>query len=171
MIRENRLKGGLMLGHWYVVVNQKNVRVFTEVSERNRLKQISSFENPLGGEKRRSLIRKQAGMGMRSLGRGQVRYSETRRKDPVEMASIQFAKTVVKYLAEEKRQKNFESLTIVAEPHFLGKLRAEMGVRLEKSVTEWIKKDLQKTPQKELQNFLLPKKATGSLGVVSSRLR
>jgi protein required for attachment to host cells len=85
-----------------------------------------------------------------------VHYSETKRHDPHEEAALQFAKKVTDFLESEYRKKKFKSLTVVAEPHFLGKLRAAMEPAVQEHVTEWIKKDLLKTPQKELVHFLLP---------------
>jgi protein required for attachment to host cells len=145
-------------GHWFVVASQKTVRIFTEVSERNRLKQLQEFDNPLGRERNRALVRKQAGLGVKSAGQGSVHYSEKKRHDPHEEAAVQFAKKVCNFLESEFQNKKFKSLTIVAEPHFIGKLRTMMKPALQKFVTEWIKKDLLKTPYKELVCFLLPTK-------------
>lgn len=145
-----------MFAHWYVVANQKKIRVFTEVPERNRLKLLKSLINPLGEEKRKSLVKKEAGHGIKSLGRvGVARYTENKRHDPHEEAAQQFASEIADFLEHENQQKNFDSLTIVAEPRFLGKIKAAMKPRLKKLVTDWVKKDLQKTPQKELQAALL----------------
>ena len=144
--------------HWYAVASQKEVRIFVKTSERPQLKLLKVLTNPLGGEKRRALIKKQAGRGVKSIGHlGSVHYSQPKRHDPHEEAVIQFSKEVAQFLQSEKLRKNFDSLTIVAEPHFLGKLRTEMKPNLQSVVIDWIKKDLQKTPKKELIDFLLPK--------------
>ena len=114
----------------------------------------------MGRERKRALIRKQAGRGVKSMGRtGVVRYSQTKRHDPHEAAAIQFAKNVAKFLKKERQQKHFDTLTVVAEPHFLGKLKLAMSLELKKTVHEWIRKDLQKTPQSQLIKFLMPTKA------------
>ena len=69
-----------MLAHWFIVASQKTVTIFTEVSDRNRLQQIKVFDNPLGRERNRNLIKKQAGHGTKSIGRiGSVYYSEVKR--------------------------------------------------------------------------------------------
>lgn len=144
--------------HWYIVANQKEVRIFVKESERQQLKLLKILTNPLGREKRRALIRKQAGRGVRSVGHlGSVHYSEPKRRDPHEVAVIQFAREVAQFLEKEKLKKSFKSLTVVAEPHLLGKLRTEMIGSLKASVSSWITKDLQKTPRRELVKMLLPK--------------
>lgn len=146
-----------MVLHWFVVASQKEARIFTEVrGRRKRLKLINTITNPLAQEKRKSLIKKLAGHGLKLLGRhGVVRYSENKRHDPLEDAAVQFAKQVIGVLESAKNNRSFKSLTIVAEPHFLGKLKNEMSPDLEKCVTEWIKKDLQKTMLVNLPKFLL----------------
>lgn len=147
-----------MREHWFIVASQKEARVFIKTSERKRLKFLKSLANPLGTEKRRSLIKKQAGRGVKSIGHfGSVSYSLQKRHDPHEEAMIQFARELAKFLESERLKKNFESLTVAAEPHLLGKIKAEMSAALKESVSTWIKKDLQKTPQKDLVGFLLPK--------------
>ncbi len=144
--------------HWFVVASQKEARIFIKTLERKRLKLLNSLVNPLGTEKRRALIRKQAGHGVKSVGHlGSVSYSLPKRHDPHEDALDQFARKLAQFLESEKLKKNFESLTIVAAPHLLGKIKAEMRADLRASVTKWIKKDLQKTPQKALVGFLLPR--------------
>lgn len=144
--------------HWFILASQKEARIFIKTSERKRLKLLKSLTNPLGTEKRRALVKKHAGRGVKSIGRiGSVSYSMPNRHDPHEQALIQFARELAQFLKSEKFKRNFESLTVVAEPHFLGKIKAEMRADLRKSVTKWIKKDLQKTPQKDLVGFLLPK--------------
>ena len=147
-----------MGGHWFLVASQKTARIYTEVSDRNRLRQLKELDNPLGRERKRVLIRKQAGEMVKSLGRGLVRYSENKRHDPHEEAALQFAREVANFLKSEHRQMHFRSLTVVAEPHFYGKLKDALEPKFLEHVTEWIKKDLLKTPKKELVHFLLPTK-------------
>ena len=157
--------------HWFVVASQKEARVFIKTSDRKQLRLLKSLTNPLGTVKRRDLIRKKAGRGVKSIGRvGSVSYSQPKRHDPHDEAVIQFAKEISQFLESERLNKNFESLTVVAEPHLLGKIRAVMGDYLNNSVTNWIKKDLQKTPKKELADFLLPK-TNKSASLEQSRVR
>lgn len=144
--------------HGFMVVSQKEARVFVKAPDRRQIKLVKSLTNPLGMVKRRDLIRKQAGRGVKSIGRvGSVSYSERKRLDPRDGALIQFAREISSFLKSETLKKSFKSFTVVAEPHFLGILRSKMSKKLKKSVTSWIKKDLQKTPNRNLAEFLLPK--------------
>lgn len=144
--------------HWFIVASQKEVRIFIKTSDRKQIRLLRSLTNPLGTVKKRALIKKEAGRGVKSMGRvGSVSYSQPKRHDPHEEAVIQFARQISQFLESERLKKRFDSLTVVAEPHLLGKIRAELSAQLRSSVTDWIKKDLQKTPQKNLVDFLLPK--------------
>ena len=144
--------------HWFVVASQREARVFIKTSDRRQFRLLKSLTNPLGTVKRRELIRKKAGRGVKSIGRiASVSYSEPRPHDPHDQANIQFAREISHFLETEKLKKKFESLTMVAEPHLLGKIRNEMKDELKGKVTSWIKKDLQKIPQTALAEFLLPK--------------
>lgn len=148
-----------MLGHWFIVTGRKTAKIFTEIPNSGKLKLLKVFDNPLGREKNRALVRKQAGMGTRTQGRfGAARYMEPKRHDPHEQASVQFARQLAQFLDEQRLTRNFESLTIAAEPHFMGKLRAEMKPRTETSVVDWIKKDFQKLPATHLPEVLKIKK-------------
>ena len=145
-----------MATHWFVVANQKQAKIFIENRETHHLQFFQSLKNPLGDETRRSLIRKESGQGLKSVGtRSAVRYTEGKRHDPVEMASLQFARSICDYLRGEKMKNSFLSLTMIAEPHFMGKLRAQMPSALQEHVVDWVNKDLLKTPQDKLSQMLL----------------
>ncbi len=65
--------------HWFVVASQKEARIFVRTPERQRLKLVQSLNNPLGTVKRRALVKKQAGRGVKSVGHlGSIHYSESR---------------------------------------------------------------------------------------------
>ncbi len=148
-----------MLGHWFIVASQNSMRVFTEVSGKKKFKLINTVENPLGRVRNRNLINRQAGMAIKTFGStGAVRYLKTKEFDPHDAAATEFAQKIVKLLERSRQKKDFETLTIVAEPGFLGKIRSAMGPQLKNHVVKWVKKDLQKTPIIEIPKLLLPKK-------------
>jgi protein required for attachment to host cells len=126
--------------HWFVLASEKEVRIFIRNSEKTHLQLLKTITNPVTVEKRRSLIHQAA------------RHST--------QASLQIAKEIVHFLKSEKRQKHFDALTIVAEAHLLGKIRAEMEPSLKHSVVRWLNKDLQNFPEQDLAHFLLPQAAS-----------
>ena len=89
-------------------------------------------------------------------------YTETKKRNrlellrkfenpiPEEASTIPFSKEICNYLESEHQSKNFYTLTIAAEPHFSGKIRAVMSPVLQKLVLNWIRKDLEKIPIERL---------------------
>lgn len=73
---------------------------------------------------------------------------------PEEASSIPFAKQLVNFLNIQHQLKNYDYLTIAAEPRFLGKIREKMKPQTEKLVKNWIQRDLLKVPIKELVEHL-----------------
>lgn len=143
--------------HWFVVVNQREARVYVKSTDRKKIRLLKTIINPLGLENKRDLIRKQAGRGVKSIGRtGSISYSVRKRSDPRDAATTQFARSLCHALESDKLKKKFDSLTVFAEPRLLGKIRSEMDLSVQKLVKEWVKQDLQKTPIKELTHFLVP---------------
>ena len=155
-----------MKKHWYVVANRKRAEIFINKELRdggNQLTLIKALENPLGDAKRRDLIRHEAGKSHKPIGRGAVHFAEVKRKDPLEVVAGQFSKKISSYLRDQQLKNNFTGLTIVAEPHFLGILRASMPSELTAAVSKWLRKDLVKTPPAKLPGFLLPKKVKSQI--------
>lgn len=142
-----------MNGHWYLVASQKSATIFTE-SPRGQLNEVKVFDNPLGRERNRALFRKQAGMGFSSQGQGSVRFFRNHRSNPHEEAASQFAREICKFLENGRQKKLYMTLAVFAEPHFMGKLRAHLDPKVKKRVSQWEKKDLQKTSRVELPKFL-----------------
>jgi len=78
-----------MLGHWFVVGNRLNVKIFTHLQGKETPKLVKTLVNPLGREKNHALFKRQAGMGFKSTGHGgSARYMEIRH-DPQEDATLQ----------------------------------------------------------------------------------
>ncbi|MEI8027183.1 MAG: host attachment protein [Pseudomonadota bacterium] len=143
--------------HWYIVADKKVARIFVKVPENSQLKLLQSLTNPLGTARRRDLIKKQAGRGVKSTGHtSSINYSIPKRHDPDEDAITQFSRELARFLESEKLKRNFDSMSVIASPHLLGKVKAEMSPALKQYVTNWIKKDLQKYPSKKLSDFLIP---------------
>jgi protein required for attachment to host cells len=139
-----------MNGYWFIVASQIDARVFTEVKE-NKFRLVKSFSNPLGRERNRVLRRKKPGMGMRSSGHSSShRQTRVGKHDPHDEVATQFARKIINFLEQAFIKKDFRSLTIVAEPRFLGKLKSAMTPKIKKTVKNWVEKDLEKISAHDL---------------------
>lgn len=79
-----------------------------------------------------------------------------KRHDPHEDAIIQFSRELARCMEGEKLKRRLDSMTLIAPPRLLGKVRAEMSSDLKRDVTNCIKKDLQKFLLNKLIHFLIP---------------
>lgn len=122
-----------MFAHWFVVANQETVQILVDDGEHQDLQVLHTLQNPRGPEDQPS--------GLPN-------------PKPHEMTAMLFAKEITTFLQREKLASHFVSLTIAAEPRFLGKLRHELNPHLLASVTQWVGKDLHKTPIHELPEHL-----------------
>lgn len=128
-----------MNSHWFIIASQKTIKIYADISEQNRLRPIVVLKNS---------------------------WERVRDRDTtgpmlphtLEDKAIVFAKELVDYLVKEQQDHKFKTLTVVAEPHFLGKIRSVMDHKLQHAVIEWVKKDLEKTPQSQIPKHLFPKK-------------
>jgi protein required for attachment to host cells len=118
-----------MFAHWYVVANQEIAKILVDDGEHQDLQVLHTLENPRGPEDQPSVLPN---------------------PQPHDVTATLFAKEIAGFLQNEKLSNHFVSLTIVAEPRFLGKLRHELNPHLLPSVTHWVGKDLHKTPIHEL---------------------
>lgn len=73
---------------------------------------------------------------------------------PDQSTNPSFAKDLVNFLDIQHQLKNFDDLSIAAEPSFMGLIKTKMKPQVERLVKNWILKDLLKTPTKELTQHL-----------------
>jgi protein required for attachment to host cells len=125
-------------GHWFVVTSQRSMKVFT-ADESHHFHLI--FEKP--NSFHHSTAKK-------------VHFSDSKKHQSQEESAEHFCKEIAQYLKTEKVKKSFRDFTLAAEPKFLGKLKLAMDPQLQESVFRWVHKDLDKTLQKDLPQFLIP---------------
>lgn len=126
-----------MYGHWYVVASQKQVNIFTQIKDEAKAKNKYQYKYKNKYYRNNLQLIKKFDNPI-----------------PEEASSVPFAKEVVNYLDKQQQTKNFTSLTVIAEPHFLGKIKAQMKPQLISAVADWIKKDLLKIPLGQLAEHL-----------------
>lgn len=148
---------------WVAVVNRTEARFF-EIDEnlRNKLKFIKKLENPKGRLRNIDINADRPGVSKFSFAFSQT--SLTKPQMPVERVAQIFAKTVSEELEKSLNAHLFESLILVAEPHFLGKIKAALSKKTFQTVSSTLSKDLVHVPDHDLFHFIWPHvEPTGSL--------
>jgi protein required for attachment to host cells len=135
------------------VGSQVDTKIFIQGEGKLNLKVVKILNNPLGRERSRTLHNKKPGSMMTSGG-GVFRNIERGGISPHEQEAIQFAGTIGRYLKSYLDEKKFKTLTVVAEPHFLGKIKAAMSPRVVESVITWVEKDLLNISYRDLAQSL-----------------
>lgn len=93
----------------------------------------------------------EAGVMPSRVGAGRASIS---RADPALNAEVAFAKAIVSKMCKAQGDGQFDNLIVVAAPHMLGVLRANIPPALQVSIVAEVAKDLtQSTPKKLVQSL------------------
>lgn len=122
--------------HWYIVIHQAGAQVFEQENVSEDLLFKCEIPNPDGKLKDQEIATDKRGY----TDNGKNSYSWT--TNPAEQESVKFAKEISEFLKKEDSKKSFETLTIVAAPQMLGKVRSELPSSVKQKVREEISKNL-----------------------------
>ena len=126
--------------HWYLVGQRSEARIFEQNGIKQELRLVQRFEKPEGQSKTSALVSDRQG---RSDSSGMPGHNAVGKEDSVrQQITERFAHELAKFLEKENERKMFESLVIVAEPHFLGELRKAIGKETSKKLRQSVSKDL-----------------------------
>lgn len=134
-----------MKNQWVVVTSQASSRIF-ERGPRGGLKLISTLDNELVHIRNREMRKHKPGM----IKAGSRHHIMTGQIDPHRQSAEQFALKITRFLDKERIQNNFEELVIVAEPRMAGHIKSSMKAKMQKCVSHWIHKDLEKAKPQDL---------------------
>ena len=114
-----------MSNHWVLAADRSEARLFVRDKPRAALQEVEDFAHPTARLRAQDLEADRPGRMFSSHGYGQ---SDA---EPATDAATREAQRIARSLAERidraAARNEFETLSIVAEPSFLGVLRAELG--------------------------------------------
>jgi len=122
---------------WVLVAHRTGARLFEQKGR--KLELLRSIEHAAGRIEDRDL---EAGPQRTFDSHAQGRYAADRGSSPHERASKSFAHELAKLLEEKRSASGVERIVLVAEPRFLGLLRAELGSATAALVAATVPKDL-----------------------------
>jgi protein required for attachment to host cells len=97
------------------------------------------------------LPRDNAGVGYSIAGPGRAAVEQT---DPQEVIDENFAKTVIEDLSKAHYQKQFDRLILIAGPHMLGLLRAQIDTGFQRVLAGELSKDLLNQPDDVVESHI-----------------
>lgn len=137
---------------WVVVASAARARFFEVNGRREPLLEIRDLVNPEDRLQEQALKSDKPGRAF-DHGGGH-RHALGTAVAPKEQAAIRFAKQVTEQLAADRHQGLFDSLCLVAPPHFLGLLRSHMGNGLSRAVRGEVTNDLTRQDARAVQEHV-----------------
>lgn len=128
------------MNSWVIVASAARARVFALNDRREPWQEVLDLVNGDDRLLRQDFVSDRPGRVI-DRARGQ-HHTLTPSADPHEAASVAFAADLVTRLEDALHSGQFDRLTVVAPPHFLGLLRGRMGDRLRLAIHEEVNKDL-----------------------------
>jgi protein required for attachment to host cells len=132
---------------WIVVASAARARCFELADRHAPLDEIWDLVSPQSTLPRQALQSDRPGRAFNSL--GGHRHAMEVEVGAKEAVATRFAKDVGEALQQALNAHRFDALLLVAAPHFLGLLRAQMGSGLQRTVKAELAKDLtRETPER-----------------------
>jgi len=142
MVREtNRVERQKnMANTWILVAHRAGARIFENTGPGQGLRLLDTISNPDGRLKNGEINSDRPGRAFDKLGGG--RHSMSKEHEPTEQLAIEFAKRLGETLDNGRTHSLFGHLVLVAEPRFLGELRAALPAHTASLVSATVGKDL-----------------------------
>lgn len=147
--------------NWVVVFNRTEAKIYQHTAANKPLTLVRRLENPLGREKNRAMTTDKPGRELTRFGSTKIGHSLNSELDPHEDAAIQFMRTLASSLELDRAKGSFERLTLVADPHMTGLLKAALDKTTSKVVDKCILKNLSKMPEHEIVHIMKPNTTEG----------
>lgn len=139
---------------WIVVSHRTEAKIFSyEHKNGSAVKFVTKLDNARGRLKAQEINADKPGAFSSLMAHG---TRLVKQQSPTERVAQEFAKKIVEYLEDAKRNHLFDELVLIADPHFLGRLRLLAGKSLKTCIVRELSKDLTGATSVEIQNRLWP---------------
>ena len=130
----------MMNNTWILVAHRGGARLFENKGPGKGLNLLHNIPHPAGRLKNKDIGADKPGRSFDSNGQG--RHSLSSEQEPTAHVTEQFAKQLSTMLDDGRHQQLYGKLVLVAEPRFLGNLRAALSTPTAALVTATVGKDL-----------------------------
>jgi protein required for attachment to host cells len=125
---------------WILVAHRGGARVFENKGPGKGLNLLHDIPHPEGRLKNKDIGADKPGRSFDSSGQG--RHALSSEQEPTAHVAEQFAKQLSSLLEEGRNRQRYGKLVLVAEPRFLGNLRAVLSPPTAALVSATVDKDL-----------------------------
>ena len=137
---------------WVLVAHRSGARLFENRGPGKGLELLKTVEHPAGKLRSHDIDSDKHGRSFDRRGGGRHAYSNE--QDPTTHIAEQFAKQLAELLDDGRTQQRYAQLVLVAEPRFLGILRAALSPTTAALIVATLAKDLGNTDARDLPKFL-----------------
>ncbi|MBI1861531.1 MAG: host attachment protein [Deltaproteobacteria bacterium] len=147
---------------WIVVAHRSLAQVFEHSERRSGLKMVREFPYPKGRMKGKDLLSDRPGRSFDSHSKargghqtGGPRHSMSSRESPANQGITVLSERVANWLETARQKSQYDELILVAEPHFLGRLKSHFSRQTTRLITEEREKDYSWLKRPQLESRLL----------------
>jgi protein required for attachment to host cells len=136
---------------WILVAHRGGARLFESKQTGKDLSLVDDIPHPEGRLKSKNLGTDRPGRSVDSHG---TRHALVQEQEPAAHIAEQFSQQLAGLLDDGRAQRRYGKLVLVAEPHFLGVLRAALSRETAALVTAVVNKDLGHVEPREIAKHL-----------------
>lgn len=137
---------------WILVADRAGARLFGQRGRGKPLTLLRDFPHPEGRLRNQDIDADKHGRAFDSMGEG--RHAMSTEQAPTDRVAERFAKELAQTLDQGRTQNAYGDLVLVAEPAFLGMLRAALPEPLAAKVTASVNKNLAHVNERDLLDHL-----------------
>ena len=137
---------------WILSANRSSASLFESDWPGKLMRRIQQIPHPQGRMQNKDIDTDKPGRVFDSLGQG--RHSTSPKQEPTEHIAQQFALDLAELLNKGRLAHSYDQLVLVAEPKFLGILRAALDKNTESLVIHTVNKELVDVKEEDLVEYL-----------------
>ena len=137
---------------WILSANRSSASLFESDWPGKSMRRIQDIPHPQGRMQNQDIDSDKPGRVFDSFGEG--RHSTSPKQEPTEHIAQQFALDLAEMLNKGRLTNAYDKLVLIAEPKFLGILRAALDKNTESLVTQTVNKELLDLKEEKLFEYL-----------------
>ncbi len=136
---------------WVLLAHRGGARLYEQERPGSELRLLQDIAHPEGRLKNREISSDKSGRLFDSF---HTRHTVSNASEPKVQVAEDFARHIADLLRHGRSANGYRQLVLVAEPQFLGELRAALDPHTAGLVTGSLDKNLLEVPERELQSHL-----------------
>ena len=137
---------------WILSANRSNASLFESDWPGKSMRRLQDISHPKGRLQNKDINTDKPGRSFDSMGQG--RHSMGSDQDPIDHVAQQYASQLAELLNKGRLTNAYEKLVLIAEPKFLGILRAALDKNTALLVVQSVNKELLDVKEEDLEKYL-----------------